>query len=111
MFFVPKYTIVDEMLMVQRIEKEIETLDRHIQVLQTVLEMGPVGIGEISRDIGLKSHHVRFSVRILEQEELIEPSQKGLRATSKTEEYLSNFVDEVERIKERFEAFGEISDV
>lgn len=102
---------MDETSIVQRIEEEIETLDRQIEVLQTVLEMEPVGIGEVSRNTGLESHRVRFSVRILEQEELIEPSQTGLRATSQTEEFLSTFVDEIERIEDRFEALAGLSEV
>jgi predicted transcriptional regulator len=93
--------------MVQRIESEIETLNQHIQVLQTVSDMGPTGIRGISKETGLKSHHVRFSVRILEQNELIEPSPRGLQATSQTEEFLSNFTDEIERIEARFEGFLE----
>jgi len=106
MFHVPQYAVVDETSMVYRIEDEIETLDQHIQVLRTVSEMEPIGIREVSWSTGLESHHVRFSVRVLEQEELIEPSQKGLRATGQTEEFLSTFVDEIERIEEKFEAFA-----
>jgi len=63
------------------IENELDILKRHIHVLNVLLEHQPMGIIKISEYTGHPQHMVRYSLRILEQEGLIEPSSRGAITT------------------------------
>ena len=63
------------------IENELDILKRHIHVLNVLREHQPMGIIKISEYTGYPQHMVRYSLRILEQEGLIEPSSRGAVTT------------------------------
>lgn len=102
---------MNKMSMVKRIEDEIVTLNRHINILLVVSRSEPVGVGELGRETGLQNHQVRYSVRILEQEDLIKPSPEGLRTTAQTEQFIVETNDELDRIERKVRAFGTIFDI
>jgi len=59
------------------IETELDILKRHINVLKTLQEHQPMGIIKLSELTKYPQHMVRYSLRILEQDNLIEPSPQG----------------------------------
>jgi len=63
------------------IETELDILKRHIHVLKTLQESQPMGIIKLSELTGYPQHMVRYSLRILEQDGLIEPSPQGAITT------------------------------
>lgn len=63
------------------IETELDILKRHINVLKTLKENQPMGIIKLSELTGYPQHMVRYSLRILEQDGLIEPSPHGAITT------------------------------
>ncbi len=63
------------------IENELDILKRHIHVLTMLKEHQPMGIIKISEMTGYPQHMIRYSLRILEQERLIEPSSRGAVVT------------------------------
>ncbi|GAA0674665.1 hypothetical protein GCM10009020_22660 [Natronoarchaeum mannanilyticum] len=67
-------------------------LERHLQVLKMVIENEPIGIVKMSNETGYPHHKVRYSLRVLEEENLIEPSSQGAITTERTAE----FVDELD---------------
>ena len=69
-------------------EKELNLLTRHIDVLNTVKESGPIGIIRLSKMTGQPQHMVRYSLRTLEKDGLIEPSPNGAIVTDKVHETL-----------------------
>jgi len=68
------------------IETEIDILKRHINVLKTLKEHEPIGIIKISEITKYPQHMVRYSLRILEQDGLVEPSPQGAITTDKVKE-------------------------
>ena len=78
--------------MIDRLEKEVDMLERHLQVLNMVIENEPIGIVKMSNETGYPHHKVRYSLRVLEEENLIEPSSQGAITTDRTAE----FVDELD---------------
>jgi predicted transcriptional regulator len=64
-------------------EKELSLLSRHINVLKTVREHGPIGIIKLSQITGQPQHMIRYSLRTLEKDGLIEPSPQGAIITEK----------------------------
>lgn len=58
-------------------EKEIDLLSRHIDVLKTVQEHGPIGIIRLAQITGQPQHMIRYSLRTLEKGGIIKPSSQG----------------------------------
>ena len=73
--------------------KEVELLSRHVQLLNVVRREGPIGIVRLSSATGLPQHKVRYSLRILQEEDYIEPTTKGAAATARTEQFLDHVAD------------------
>ena len=67
---------------------DVKVLERHLKVLKAVMENEPIGIIKLSQKTGLPQHAVRYSLRVLEQEGLIEPSKSGAITTEKVHETL-----------------------
>jgi predicted transcriptional regulator len=64
-------------------EKELELLSRHVDVLKTVKEHGPIGIIRLSQMTGQPQHMIRYSLRTLEKDGLISPSPQGAVVTDR----------------------------
>ncbi|HUS99857.1 MAG TPA: hypothetical protein VMY59_06015 [Candidatus Thermoplasmatota archaeon] len=69
-------------------EKELDLLIRHIDVLRTVRDHGPIGIIRLSQITGQPQHMIRYSLRTLEHDGIIRPSAKGAIITDKIHETL-----------------------
>jgi len=69
-------------------EKELDLLSRHIDVLKTVKEHGPVGIIRLSQMTGQPQHMIRYSLRTLEKDGIIIPSRNGAIVTDRVHETL-----------------------
>jgi len=69
-------------------EKELDILCRHVNVLKTVKEHGPIGIIRLSQMTGQPQHMIRYSLRTLEKDGLITPSRQGAMVTDRIHETL-----------------------
>jgi len=69
-------------------EKELGLLRRHLNVLQTVKEHGPIGIIRLSQMTGQPQHMIRYSLRTLEKDGVITPSPHGAVVTDRVHETL-----------------------
>ncbi len=66
-----------------KIMMEAILVQRDIALLQAVVEQGPIGLVRLSQKTGIPQHKVRYSLRMLQQDGLIEPSSEGAKATVK----------------------------
>ena len=64
-------------------EKELDLLGRHLDVLKTVRDHGPIGIIRLSQMTGQPQHMIRYSLRTLEKDGIITPSSHGAVVTDK----------------------------
>ncbi len=78
-------------------------LERHLQVLKMVIENEPIGIVKMSNETGYPHHKVRYSLRVLEEEDLIEPSSQGAITTDRTAEFVAELDDKVDDINEKLD--------
>ena len=78
-------------------------LERHLQVLKMVIESEPIGIVKMSNETGYPHHKVRYSLRVLEEENLIEPSSQGAITTERTEEFVAELDDKIDEISEKLD--------
>lgn len=82
-------------------EKEVEMLERHLQVLQMVVEEEPIGIVGMSNETGYPRHKVRYSLHVLEEESLIEPTSQGAMTTDRTDEFISELDGKVDNLSDK----------
>jgi len=78
-------------------------LERHLQVLKMVIRNEPIGIVKMSNETGYPHHKVRYSLRVLEEENLIEPSSQGAVTTEDTAEFVGDLDGKVDEIIEKLE--------
>ena len=70
------------------IETELDILKRHVNILKVLQKDQPMGIIKLSEITNFPQHMVRYSLRILEQDGIIEPSSKGAITTDKVPQTL-----------------------
>jgi len=81
-----KNTKRDGCILTSVIETELDILKRHIDVLKTLKDNQPMGIIKLAELTNYPQHMVRYSLRILEQDGLIEPSPQGAITTDAVDE-------------------------
>ena len=88
------------------IETELDILKRHVHVLKTLQKKQPMGIIKLSEITNYPQHMIRYSLRILEQDGLIEPSPHGAITTNDIEKTmivlkntLNKIIRETEELK------------
>ncbi|HII76294.1 MAG TPA: hypothetical protein HA264_04485 [Methanolinea sp.] len=81
--------------MIEKVKGEIELMQRHIQVLRTVVAHQPIGIMKLSELMDLPFHRIRYSLRVLEQMGYIRASQSGAVATPQSVELLAGLDQEL----------------
>jgi predicted transcriptional regulator len=74
------------------IKNNLDLINRHVTVLKTLQEKQPMGIIELSDITGYPQHNIQYSLKILEEEGLIEPSIQGAVTTE-------NIADIINRLK------------
>lgn len=89
--------------MIDRLEKEVDMLERHLEVLRMVIENEPIGIVKMSNETGYPHHKVRYSLRVLEEENLIEPSSQGAITTDKTEDFVNDLDNKLDSTIQKLE--------
>lgn len=80
-------------VLTSKIEGEVDLLCRHVQMLRAIMEHEPIGIIRLSEQLNIPQHKVRYSLRILEQEGLIQPSPDGAIVTDKVQPFLDHLKD------------------
>ena len=89
--------------MLSRLEREIELTARHIAILRLVVREGPIGIIKLSELSGCPQHKVRYSLRVLEQKNLIKPSSQGAVATPKAKRFVKTLPRKIKELSEKLE--------
>lgn len=95
-------------MLFDQVRKELELTERHLMVLEAVIERGPIGILKLAEETGMPTHKVRYSLRVLEQERLIKPSTHGAVAGDTVDDFracfdvsLDNIITVASRIREK----------
>ena len=95
--------------MVDRLTNQVEKEERDQQILRAVIEHGPIGIVRLSEETGIPEHKVRYSLRMLEDDELIEPTPDGAVPADDVDERLDDrnagldgIIDRLEELEDFF---------
>jgi predicted transcriptional regulator len=63
--------------MIERLARQLRKEERDLLVLETVLRRHPIGIDRIADATGIDEHKTRYSLRMLENDGLVEPTDDG----------------------------------
>jgi len=84
--------------MIEKVKSEIELMQRHIEVLRTVVGHEPIGIMKLSEVLDLPFHRIRYSLRVLEQMGYIRASPSGAVATGLACDLLEHLDKEIDEM-------------
>lgn len=87
--------------MLSNLINEINLLKRHVLILRLVRENEPIGILKLSKLSAMPQHKVRYSLRILEQKNIINPSSKGAISTKKAENALKSLPRDIKHLTKK----------
>lgn len=60
-----------------RLADQVEKESRDLAILEAVIADGPIGIVRLAEETEIPEHKVRYSLRMLENDELVEPTPQG----------------------------------
>ncbi|HHV23269.1 MAG TPA: hypothetical protein GXX65_01555 [Methanosarcina sp.] len=95
-------------MLLENIRTELDLTERHLLVLKKVIEEAPIGILKLAEVTGMQNHKVRYSLRVLEQANLIKPSAQGAVPGDAVSKFLEDFELELEKINEKISRIREI---
>jgi predicted transcriptional regulator len=96
-------------MLINKIETELDMLERHLLILKHVIREEPIGIMKLSETTGLPKHKVRYSLRVLEHEGLIGPSMHGAVTTEKTKQFVQALGDRIDALDMKVEEIKRLS--
>lgn len=94
--------------MVDRLENQVEKEQRDVRILRAVIEHGPIGIVRLSEETDLPEHKVRYSLRMLEEDELIQPTPDGAVPVEDVADEVAEINDGLDHLIERLEEMRDI---
>lgn len=92
---------------IDRLSEQVDKEGRDLQVLSTVIERGPIGIVRIAEATGIDEHKVRYSLRMLENDGLVEPTPDGAVPADDIESSVAGMNEGIDHLVERLETVRE----
>jgi predicted transcriptional regulator len=87
-----------------RLTDQVEKEARDLRILLAVVEHDPIGILRLAEETDVPEHKVRYSLRMLENDGLIEPTPQGAVPTEDVDELLAETNDGLDHLGARLEA-------
>jgi predicted transcriptional regulator len=97
-----------EIMVTEKVKRELEMLKRHLIILKYVVENEPIGILKLADETGIPSHKVRYSLRVLEQEGLIAASAPGAVTTERTKTFLKDLDLAIDQLQDMVKGLKEV---
>ncbi len=95
-------------MVLKKLKQEAEIALRHLEVLQAVMEHQPIGIFKLAELMDMPRHKIRYSLRVLEQSGIIEPTQYGAIIRDDAEAIVDSLKGEIVEIKKFVEQMDKI---
>lgn len=86
-----------------RLADQVEKERRDLRILEAVIAHGPIGIVRISEETDIPEHKVRYSLRMLENDELVQPTPQGAIPAEDIDEQVATLNAGLDDLLERAE--------
>jgi len=87
----------------ERLHDQVEKESRDLSILSVVIDDGPIGIVRLAEETGVPEHKVRYSLRMLEDDGLVEPTPQGAVGADDIDERVADINSGIDRLIERLE--------
>jgi len=87
----------------ERLRDQVEKESRDLSILEAVIDAGPIGIVRLAEETGVPEHKVRYSLRMLEDDGLVEPTPQGAIPVDDIEDRVADINAGLARLVERLE--------
>jgi predicted transcriptional regulator len=94
--------------MIERLARQLAKEQRDLRVLAAVVEGRPIGIARLADETGIDEHKIRYSLRMLEEDGLIEPTPEGAVPAADVEGRIEQINDGVDGLVERIDSLREL---
>jgi len=94
--------------MVERLTNQVEKEERDLRILRTVIESGPIGIVKIADETGVPEHKVRYSLRMLENDGLVDPTPNGAVPADDIDERVATINAGLDGLAERLDGLKDV---
>ena len=78
--------------------------DRHFGFLRQVIDEAPIGIVNLSDELGYPKHKVRYSLRVLEEASVIQPTSEGAVLTDQAPSAVEDYRERIDDVIDQLEA-------
>ncbi|MBX0288168.1 winged helix-turn-helix transcriptional regulator [Haloarcula salinisoli] len=87
----------------ERLRDQVEKESRDLSILGAVIDDGPIGIVRLAEETGIPEHKVRYSLRMLEDDGLVEPTPQGAVPVDDIEDRVADINAGLDRLIGRLE--------
>ena len=92
----------------ERLTTQVEKERRDLAILNAVISDGPIGIVRLSETTDIPEHKVRYSLRMLENDGLVEPTPQGAVPTEDIDDRVAEINDGIDHLVDRLEGLREV---
>lgn len=89
--------------MFSELDEEIELAERHFRVFSLIREREPIGIVKLSEATGYPKHKVRYSLQVLQETGVVEPTNRGAVLTDEADAFARSHAERIDEIVERLD--------
>lgn len=101
-------TIVVGGWITRNLEQQIGLLKRHAEILDALSKSNrPLGIIKLSKMTGHSPHLVRYSLRELENADVVQPTSRGANMTPQAKNFLTNLNKEISTLQGSLNDFSD----
>jgi predicted transcriptional regulator len=91
----------------RNLAQQVDLLKRHAEILDALVKAErPLGIIKLSKITGHSPHLVRYSLRELENADVVRPSARGSNLTPQAKSFLANLNKEIGNIQTDLQDFS-----
>jgi predicted transcriptional regulator len=91
-----------------RLINQVDKESRDLAILEAVITDGPIGIVRLSEETGIPEHKVRYSLRMLEDDELVEPTPQGAIPADDIEGRVDTINEGIDHLVARMEELRDV---
>ena len=92
----------------RNLEQQVSLLKRHAEILEVLSKSDkPIGIIKLSKMTGHSPHLVRYSLRELENADVIKPSSRGASMSPQSRAFVANLNKEVKGLQDNLNDFAD----
>ena len=94
--------------MVERLENQVDKEQRDVEILRAVIANAPIGIVRLAEETGKPEHKVRYSLRMLENDGLVDPTPNGAVPVDDIDERVATINAGLDDLVERLDGLKDV---